>query len=166
MLIGREHQLQIVQRVAIECKKLNFNPLTSKSGKHNKQNGCVIHWITSSFTKTPPGLEFTLFFSSITQRCKHTKYNRGDLSQKLDSTFTKAAKRTKSRKSMFYRVFSQINFKKNALQDSYLCTKTVYRQSVPRSIPSFGYVKNDLIQKVRKYDILYWSSNRVINTYM
>ena len=112
MLIGREHQSQIVQRVAIECKKLNFNPLTSKSGKHNKQNGCVIHWITSSFTKMPPGLEFTLFFSSIVQRCKHTKYNRGDLSQKLDSTFTKAAKRTKSRKSMFYRVFSQINFKK------------------------------------------------------
>ena len=112
MLIGREHQSQIVQRVAIECKKLNFNPLTSKSRKHNKQNGCVIHWITSSFTKTPPGLEFTLFFSSITQRCKHTKYNRGDLSQKLDSTVTKAAKRAKSRKSMFYRVFSQINFKK------------------------------------------------------
>ena len=112
MLIGREHQSQIVQRVAIECKKLNFNPLTSKSGKHNKQNGCVIHWITSSFTKMPPGLEFTLFFSSIVQRWKHTKYNRGDLSQKLDSTFTKAAKRTKSRKSMFYRVFSQINFKK------------------------------------------------------
>ena len=110
MLIGREHQSQIVQRVAIECKKLNFNPLTSKSRKHNKQNGCVIHWITSSFTKTPPGLEFTLFFSSITQRCKHTKYNRGDLSQKLDSTVTKAAKRAKSRKSMFYRVFSQINF--------------------------------------------------------
>ena len=105
-------QSQIVQRVAIESKKFNFNWLTSKSRKHNKQNGCVIHWITSSFTKTPSGLEFTSFFSSITQRCKRTKYNRRNLSQKLDSTFTKAAKRAKSRKSMFYRVCSQINFKK------------------------------------------------------
>ena len=123
MLIGREHQSQIVQRVAIECKKLNFNPLTSKSRKHNKQNGCVIHWITSSFTKMPPDLEFTLFFSSIVQRCKHTKYNRGVLSQKLDSTFTKAAKRAKSRKSMFYRVCSQINFKKMPRNIAIFATK-------------------------------------------
>ena len=156
MLIGREHQSQIVQRVAIECKKLNFNPLTSKSGKDNKQNGCVIHWITSSFTKTPPGLEFTLFISSITQRYKHTKCNRRNLSQQLDSTH----------ENLCSTEFAVKYISKNALQDSYLCTKTVYLQSVPRSIPSFGYVKNDLIQKVRKYDILYWSNNRVINTYI
>ena len=111
----RPRTFQLIANSAESCnwvQKVKFYRLASKSRKHNKQNGCVIHWITSSFTKTPPGLEFTLFISSITQRYKHTKYNRRNLSQKLDSTFTKAAKRAKSRKSMLYRVCSQINFKK------------------------------------------------------
>ena len=154
-----------MQRVAIDCKKLNFNPLTSKSRKHNKQNGCVIHWITSSFTKTPPGLEFTLFISSITQRYKHTKCNRRNLSQQLDSTFTKAAKRAKSRKSMFYRVCSQINFKKCPAKKLSL-HQNCFSSEYSSKYSVIWLCEERFDTKSEKYDILYWSSNRVINTYI